>query len=91
MSYLIAYLLQMLCYAISGNMMINSSANVATSCYDFQWYKCNAKVRKVIWMIMIRAQKPVNVEIPFLEVSLETFLNIIRAGTSYYTLMKSLL
>ncbi|KAG5669816.1 hypothetical protein PVAND_000109 [Polypedilum vanderplanki] len=91
MSYLCGYLLQMLSYAISGNMMIEASANVAVSCYDFQWYKCNTKVRRVILMMMIRAQNSANVEIPFFEVSLETFLIIIRAGASYYTLVKSLL
>jgi hypothetical protein len=61
---------------LSGDMMITASTGIAQACYDIQWYKCNMKVRRAILLIMIRAQRKVNVKIPFLEISLETFGNV---------------
>lgn len=71
--YLCAYIQQIFNYSISGNMLINASENIKDAAYDFHWYKCDARVRKVIFVIMTRAQQKINVKVPFFEVSLETF------------------
>ena len=71
--YLCGYVLQIFSYSISGNMLINASTNIKDAAYDFHWYKCDVKIRKVIFMIMTRAQQKINVKVPFFEVSLETF------------------
>lgn len=54
-------------------MLIDASTNVKDAAYDFHWYKCDTRVRKVVLMIIIHAQQKVNVKVPFFEVSLETF------------------
>lgn len=76
--YLGAYVQQIFNYSISGNMLINSSTNIKNAAYDFQWYKCDARVRKVILMIITFAQQKVDVKVPFFEVSLETFAWVCR-------------
>lgn len=71
--YISAYVMQIFIYSACGNMLIESSVKVSEAAYNFHWYKCNAKVRKTILMIMRRSQRKVNVKCPFFEVSLETF------------------
>jgi gustatory receptor len=71
--YISAYVLQIFVYFACGNMLIESSLKISEAAYNFHWYKCNAKVRKTILMIMRRSQRKVNVKCPFFEVSLETF------------------
>ncbi|XP_070491487.1 odorant receptor 24a-like [Chironomus tepperi] len=91
MFYLCAYVQQIFNYSISGNMLINASENIKNAAYDFHWYKCDVRVRKVILMIMTRAQQTVNIKVPFFEVSLETFASIIRLGGSFIALVKTLI
>lgn len=71
--YLCAYILQIFVYSTCGNMLIDASLKVNDAAYNFHWYKCNVKIRKAIYLIMLRAQRKVNVQVPFFEVSLETF------------------
>ncbi|XP_070502795.1 odorant receptor 24a-like [Chironomus tepperi] len=89
--YLGAYVQQIFNYSISGNMLINASTNIQVAAYEFHWYKCDIRVRKTILMIIIRAQQKVQVEVPFFEVSLETFAWIIRLGGSFIALVKTFL
>jgi hypothetical protein len=72
-SFLIAYLSQMFNYAYAGNMMLDASAKVNVAAYDVHWYKCDKDVRRLVLLMMIRSQRLVNVKVPFLEMSLETF------------------
>lgn len=72
-TYVCAYIIQIYYYACSGSKLINSSTEIKFSAYNFHWYKCDAKIRKAILMIMIRAHTKVNLEVPFFQVSLETF------------------
>lgn len=74
--YLCAYTFQIYTYSACGNLLIDSSLRVNDAAYNFHWYKCDARIRKAINLIMIRAQKKVNVEVPFFEVSLETFASV---------------
>lgn len=71
--YLCAYILQIFVYSTCGNLLIDASLKVNDAAYNFHWYKCNVKIRKAIYLIMLRAQRKVNVQVPFFEVSLETF------------------
>jgi hypothetical protein len=72
-SYLLAYLSQMFTYSISGAMMIEASTRVASSAYQFEWFRCSPKTRRAILLIITRSQRKVNLRAPFLEVSIETF------------------
>lgn len=71
--YTCAYISQTFVFCACGNMLIIAGQKVNTVAYNIQWYKCNAKVRRAVLMIMIRAQRDINVKVPFFELSLETF------------------
>lgn len=72
-NYIIASTTQVFVYSIGGNMLEDSSTNIRYSAYNFSWYKCDGRIRKLILMIIFRAQKRTAVDIPFFDVSLETF------------------
>lgn len=105
--YLCAYILEIYIYSACGNLLIDSSLKVNDAAYNFHWYKCDVRTRKAIYLIMIRAQRKVNVKVPFFEVSLETFawvswlkiekknlkisFQVMRLGGSFITLIKAFL
>jgi hypothetical protein len=72
-AYMCAYVLQIYNYTLSGSMLIYASLRVQESAYHFAWYRCDARIRTQILMIITRAQRKVNIDVPFFEVSLETF------------------
>jgi 7tm Odorant receptor len=72
-NYIIGSTTQVFVYSIAGNMLEDASTNIRFAAYDFPWYKCDVKIRKMILMIIIRAQKKTAVDVPFFDCSMETF------------------
>jgi hypothetical protein len=72
-NYIMASTTQIFVYSIGGNFLVDSSTRVTNTAYNFEWYKCDVKVRKMILMMMIRGQRKTAIEVPFFEASLETF------------------
>lgn len=72
-NYIIASTCQVFLYSIGGNLLADSSAKIQESAYNFQWYRCDNRIRKLIQIMMIRAQKKTAVDVPFFQTSLETF------------------
>lgn len=72
-NYIIASTTQVFVYSISGNMLEDASTGIYFIAYDFPWYKCDQRIRKTIQMIMIRSQRKTAIDVPFFDVSLETF------------------
>lgn len=72
-NYIIASTTQVLVYSLGGNFLEDASTSVRDAAYDFQWYKCDKRIRKLIQLMMLRAQRKTAVDVPFFEASLETF------------------
>lgn len=72
-NYIIASTTQVFVYSFGGDMLENASSKINFSAYNFHWYKCDKRIRKLILMIIIRAQKKTVVDVPFFQVSLDTF------------------
>lgn len=75
-NYIIASTTQVFMYSLGGNFLEDSSTAIQQAAYDFHWYKCDVKIRKLILMIMVRAQRKTAVDVPFFKVSLETFASV---------------
>jgi hypothetical protein len=73
LNYIIASTTQVFVYSLGGNFLLDSSMGIQDAAYDFHWYKCDVKIRKLILMIMLRAQRKTAVDVPFFKASLETF------------------
>nr|AOE48072.1 putative odorant receptor OR6 [Scaeva pyrastri] len=89
--YSIAALSQLFLYCIGGTYVNDSSLEICDSVYLVEWYKCDAETRRMILMILIRAQRPATINVPFFTPSLPTFMGILSTTGSYIALMKSFL
>jgi len=61
-------------FTYAGNSIINSSTELSEAAYNVDWYKCDVRNRRMILMIMTRAQKKICMKAPFFEASLESFV-----------------
>lgn len=73
MNYVMGATIQTLIYSMGGNMLGEASINLRYSAYNFHWYKCDGKIRKLILMMMKRTQKKTVIEVPFFEVTKTTY------------------
>ncbi|KAH8403316.1 hypothetical protein KR222_010333 [Zaprionus bogoriensis] len=89
--YSIAALTQLFLYCYGGNHVGESSAAVADTLYDIEWYKCDARTRKMILMILRRSQRAKTIAVPFFTPSLPAFSSILSTTGSYITLLKTFL
>lgn len=76
LNYIATSTTQVFIYSIGGNILEDASESVKESAYSLQWYKCDIRIQKMVLMIMTRAQKKSGVDVPFFEVSLETFMAV---------------
>jgi len=72
----LAMLVEAFTFAYAGQAIINSSSRLQRAAYNFEWYKCDAKNRKMILLIMTGAQKKICMKASFFEVSLESFVTV---------------
>ncbi|XP_037821531.1 odorant receptor 22c [Lucilia sericata] len=89
--YSIAALTQLFLYCIGGSYISESSAAVAETLYDIEWYKCDVKTRKMILMMLRRSQRPTTIAVPFFTPSLTAFSSILSTTGSYIALLKTFL
>ncbi|TMW48526.1 hypothetical protein DOY81_006396 [Sarcophaga bullata] len=71
--YSIAALTQLFLYCIGGSYISESSASIAVTLYDIEWYKCDVETRKMILMMLLRSQKATAIVVPFFTPSLSAF------------------
>lgn len=57
--------------------------------YDTEWYKCDARTRKMILMILRRSQRAKTIAVPFFTPSLPAFGSVMEMDSIYilYTYM----
>ncbi|XP_064535425.1 odorant receptor 22c [Drosophila montana] len=89
--YIIAALTQLFLYCYGGNHVSESSLAVADTLYDVAWYKCDARTRKMILMILRRSQRAKTIAVPFFTPSLPAFSSILSTTGSYITLLNTFL
>ncbi|KAH8263605.1 hypothetical protein KR044_011393, partial [Drosophila immigrans] len=89
--YSVAAMTQLFLYCYGGNHVSESSAAVADTLYEMEWYKCDATTRKIILMILRRSQRAKTIAVPFFTPSLPAFSSILSTTGSYITLLKTFL
>lgn len=63
-------------HSYSGHCIIKASTRIKDEAYEINWYDCDIRNQKLILMIMKRAQKASAINIPFVTLSLETFVKV---------------
>ncbi|XP_039951097.1 odorant receptor 22c [Bactrocera neohumeralis] len=89
--YSIAALTQLILYCIGGTYVSESSLKVAEVIYDTDWYKCDVRTRRMLLLMICRAQKAKTIQVPFFTPSLPAFRSIVSTAGSYITLLKTFL
>jgi odorant receptor len=56
------------------------------SLYKCRWYEFSKSFKKQVLIFMVTA-RPIRMRALFIDMKLETFLNILRASYSYFTLL----
>ncbi|XP_076637325.1 putative odorant receptor 92a [Colletes latitarsis] len=75
-----------LCY--TGEYLSSKSQNISKTVYSMLWYKLNTRESRIILLLLLRAQKKLTLTAgKFVELSLETFTNMIKASASYASIL----
>lgn len=72
--FLNSILIQLFIYCYGGTLITSESLNINTAVQQSQWYNLEPSDRKMLILIMMRAQRPVRVKSGFYEASMESFL-----------------
>lgn len=76
LSYIMGYTTDTFIYTLSGTMLYEASAKVSEAAYNFEWYKCDKRIQRLILLVTIRAQQRTVLKVPFFNTSLETFITV---------------
>ncbi|PSN33453.1 Odorant receptor 12 [Blattella germanica] len=75
-----------------GEHLIEQSIKVQVNAYDYNWINQSTRIKKLLQMIIMRAQNPVKLTAgKFYPVSLQTFAEIGNKVYAFYTLLKQML
>ncbi|KAM7351549.1 odorant receptor 24a-like [Cochliomyia hominivorax] len=89
--YTCAVFTEIFLYCLGGNMIMESSEDLATVAYSTQWYTHSIKVQKMIMLIMLRSQRNIVIKVPFFAPSLPALAAILRFTGSVIALAKSVI
>ncbi|XP_044737131.1 odorant receptor Or2-like [Chrysoperla carnea] len=89
--YLTASLIELFLFYWFANEVILESLKVSVSIWDCKWYTFDTKSRQLLVMIMMRSQRPLIFRAgPFNEMSLATYIGILKASYTYLTILRQL-
>ncbi|XP_044729200.1 odorant receptor 49b-like [Chrysoperla carnea] len=79
-------ILMLTCYF--GQQLIDESSKIALMAYSTAWFNGTPRLRKDIWFIIMRSQRPLQLTAASMgSMSLETFLRVMSSAYSYFTLL----
>ncbi|XP_026741744.1 odorant receptor 85c-like [Trichoplusia ni] len=74
--------------SLSGQLLCDTSSEVADAAYQSYWYESDVKVKKLILFIIIRAQRPSYLSaLGFSELTLRSFSKIMSSSWTYLSLL----
>ncbi|VEN39585.1 unnamed protein product [Callosobruchus maculatus] len=73
---------------LKGQTTIEESTAIAEITLRIAWYRAPPKVKKYLILMIMRAQKPLVLRTALgTDISLQTYLKIMKSGYSYFTLL----
>lgn len=72
--FLCSILIQLFIYCYGGALITSESFNINSAIQQSQWYNLTPGDRKMLILIMMRAQRPLRIKSGFYEASMESFL-----------------
>nr|UVB79120.1 odorant receptor 25 [Heortia vitessoides] len=91
MIFLFMSLLQIYFLCYFGDLLMNSSVEVANAVYKSRWYLSDAGVGRSVALIQVRAQHPCKLTAAaFADVNLKAFMKILSTAWSYFALLQTI-
>ncbi|XP_028032688.1 odorant receptor coreceptor-like isoform X1 [Bombyx mandarina] len=88
-SFLFGMSTEMFMFGYQGGHLSHDSMEVATAAYSCPWYTFPTSLKRSLLVIMIRAQQPALLTAGgFTTLSLETFVTIMKASYSFFTVLQ---
>ncbi|KAH8280355.1 hypothetical protein KR018_003195 [Drosophila ironensis] len=78
-------------YCYGGTEMATKSLSLGDDAYGSTWYKWDRETRRRVFLIILRAQRPITVRVPFFAPSLPVFTSILKFTGSIVALAKTIL
>ncbi|XP_037903813.1 putative odorant receptor 92a [Hermetia illucens] len=89
--YMFSALLQIFFWCFYGNRISHQSSKVAEAAYNCMWIGCPKGFINDLQFIIMRGQKPLAISAyPFYDFDFESFIKILSASCSYFTLIRTL-
>nr|AQQ73533.1 olfactory receptor 64 [Heliconius melpomene rosina] len=88
-AYLMVMMLQVFLYCYQGNQLVMDSIGVSSAGFDFPWYACSIPIQKSLLILMMRTKRVARLTAGgFTELSLATFMAIIKASYTFFTVLQ---
>ncbi|EDV35453.1 uncharacterized protein Dana_GF12474 [Drosophila ananassae] len=78
-------------YCYGGTEMATESLSLGEAAYCSAWYKWDRETRRRVFLIILRAQRPITVRVPFFAPSLPVFTSVLKFTGSIVALAKTIL
>nr|AOG12912.1 odorant receptor [Eogystia hippophaecolus] len=90
-SFLLVTFLQIYFFCCFGDMIMQSSVEVAEAVYNSRWYMVETSLARELMIILIKAQIPCKITaFGFADINLRAFMRILSTSWSYFTLLKTM-
>ncbi|XP_050508889.1 odorant receptor 67c-like [Diabrotica virgifera virgifera] len=71
-----------------GQLILTQSGLIGNAVYNSKWYNCPPALQKSVLLMILRSQRPLQLTAASIStLSLQTFLSIIKAAYSFFTLL----
>ncbi|XP_045534907.1 odorant receptor Or1 [Papilio machaon] len=88
LAFFVAMIIQLAIQCFTGNELTYQARRVADAVMECQWERMPARVRKMLLLTMLRAQKPLHLTAAgFANMNNDCFLSIMKAAYSYYAVL----
>ncbi|XP_059061480.1 odorant receptor Or1-like [Achroia grisella] len=88
-TYLANMMFQVFIYCYQGNQLSHESSDISSAAYLCPWYMMSPKLRRDLLIVMIRSRRIAKITAGgFTTLSLDSFMAIIKASYSLFTLLK---
>nr|QNL14993.1 olfactory receptor 49 [Aulacocentrum confusum] len=88
-SYTILFLMQIFCYCVIGDMVLQRSGEISSSIYQLDWTLLSPKFQKNLILMLCRMSRPIQITSGHIIVlSHQTFASLLKLAYSIYNLLK---
>ncbi|XP_072380770.1 odorant receptor 85b-like [Diabrotica undecimpunctata] len=88
--YFASMVFQIFIYTWFGQKFMDKSQDITQACYLSEWHKFDIRIQKTILVILTRSTRPCVLVAGTFDLTLETFVKIIKSSYSYMTVLNTM-